>query len=286
MKKRKRIDDILFLAPGTIIYVLFIIVPILICFYYSFTNWNGISPSYEIIGLKNFKNILTDESFWDAFKTTLIITVFSMIFLNVFGILIACWMDKKERVYKVCKGIIFIPCVLSSVVCSYMWSYMTQGNGGIINTFLGFFGIEPFDFFQNSFTTTLTVTVVISWAALGFYVTVYDATLKTISAELYEAAEVDGATVFQRFFSITLPMLAPGITTCTVLSLINGLRQYDFVKIMTPQSIETIAVHAVSKMTEYNMMGYASAMVLILFVFIVIVTFVQSVLLRKIEVEY
>lgn len=286
MKRKKRIEEILFLAPGTIIYALFMIVPILVCFYYSFTNWNGISPTYEIIGLKNFQNIFTDDGFWEAFKTTLIITVFSMLFLNCFGILIACWMDKKEKTYKMCKGIIFIPCVLSSVVCSYMWSYMTQGNGGIINTFLGFFGMDAIDFYKNSFTTTITVTIVISWAALGFYVTVYDATLKTISAELYEAAKVDGANVFQRFFSITLPLLAPGITTCTILSLINGLRQYDFVKIMTPQSIETIAVNAVSRMTEYNMMGYASAMVLILFVFIVIVTTVQTVLLKKIEVDY
>lgn len=288
MKKRRRLDrdNILFLTPGTIIYVLFMIVPILVCFYYSLTNWNGISSTYKFIGLKNFKNILTDASFWEAAKVTFILTLVSAILQNVFGIFFAVWLNQKEKVYGFCKTIMFLPAILSSVVVSFIWSYMTQGNGGILNTILGYFGIAPLDYFSNDFVTTLTVTFVISWAALGFYITVYDASLKTIPEELYESAKIDGVNSITQFFYITLPMLMPGITISTIFSLIAGMRQYDFVKIMTPLTIETVAVNAISRMTEYNMFGYSVAIVLVLFVVIALISVLQRVLLKSKEVEY
>ena len=181
---------------------------------------------------------------------------------------------------------LFIPAILSSVVVSFIWSYMTQGNGGIINTVMGFFHLGPFDFFKNPLITTLTVTFTISWAALGFYITVYTAALKTIPTELYEAAAIDGAGKMNSFFRITLPLLTPGLTIGIMFSLISGLRQYDFVKIMTPQTIETVAVNAVSRMTEYNMFGYSAAIVLVLFLFILVVSILQRFALRKLEVDY
>ena len=285
-KRRLDRDTVLFLTPGTIVYVLFMIVPILVCLYYSLTNWNGISPTYKFIGLKNFKNIMTDASFWEAAKVTFILTLVSTILQNIFGIFFAVWLNQKEKVYGFCKTIMFLPAILSSVVVSFIWSYMTQGNGGILNTILGYFGIAPLDYFSNDFVTTLTVTFVISWAALGFYITVYDASLKTIPEELYESAKIDGVNSVTQFFYITLPMLMPGITIATIFSLICGMRQYDFVRIMTPLTIETVAVNAVSRMTEYNMFGYSTAIVIVLFVIITLISVLQRVLLKSKEVEY
>ena len=123
--------------------------------------------------MKNFVNLMTDQAFWDSVKTTLILTAFNVIFVNVFGVLIAVWMDKKEKTYNLCKAVIFIPCVLSSVVVSFIWSYMTQGNGGVINEIIGFFGGTNVDFFASPLVTTLTVTMAISWAGLGFYAVSY-----------------------------------------------------------------------------------------------------------------
>ncbi len=286
LKSKDLRSNLLLLAPGTIIYVLFMIVPILLCFYFALTNWDGIGPNYKFIGLRNFKNIFTDASFWDAFTVTIILTSVSTILQNVFGILFAVWLDNRGRVYGFSKTIMFIPAILSSVVVSFIWSYMTQGDGGIINTVLSLFSIAGFDFYSTKFITTLTVTFVISWAALGFYITVYDATLKTIPETLYEAAEIDGAGSFQKFKNITLPLLTPGIIICTIFSLIAGLRQYDFVKIMTPLTIETISVNAISRMTEYNMFGYSVAIVIVLFLFIALISVSQRVLFRKKEVSY
>lgn len=286
LRKKERREELLFMVPGTVIYLLFMVIPILYCFYFSMTNWNGFSKTYEFTGFHNFENIIMDQGFRNAFKVTLILTVGSTILQNVFGILFAVWMNRQERIFKFCKTIVFIPAILSSVVVSFIWSYMTQGNGGIINTVMEFFGLGPFDFFKNPLVTTLTVTFTISWAALGFYITVYDAALKTIPGELYEAAGIDGAGKWVCFRRITLPMLMPGLTIGTIFSLIAGLRQYDFVKIMTPMTIETVAVNAVSRMTEYNMFGYSAAIVLVLFVFILIVSIMQKSLMRKMEVDY
>ncbi|HJA11847.1 MAG TPA: sugar ABC transporter permease, partial [Candidatus Mediterraneibacter merdipullorum] len=240
----------------------------------------------EFTGPGNFISLLSDQGFRDAFMVTFIITVGTTLLQNVFGILFAVWMNKKNRLNNVCRTVLFIPAILSSVVVSFIWSYMTQGNGGIINTVMGFFHLGPFDFFKNPLITTLTVTFTISWAALGFYITVYTAALKTIPTELYEAAAIDGAGKMNSFFRITLPLLTPGLTIGIMFSLISGLRQYDFVKIMTPQTIETVAVNAVSRMTEYNMFGYSAAIVLVLFLFILVVSILQRFALRKLEVDY
>ena len=285
-KLKKNKSELLFLAPGTVIYVLFLVVPILVCFYYAFTNWDGISPVYKFIGLRNFKNILSDSRFWDAVKVTLIVTVVSTFLQNAIGILFAVWLNQKNWVCEFCKTILFLPAILSSVVVSFIWSYMTQGNGGILNTILGIFHIPPMDYFANDLVTTLTVTTVISWAGLGLYITIYDATLTTIPDELFEAAKIDGAGKVALFRYITFPMLMPGIIICTIFSLIAGLRQYDFVKIMTPMTIETVSVNAISRMTEYNMFGYASAIVIVLFVSIIVLSTAQRMLLRSKEVSY
>lgn len=284
--KDKKITDTLFMVPGLLIYMVFMVIPIVLTLYYSFTNWDGIRASYDFVGFKNFGYLLKDRSFIAAIKTTLIITITTAVALNVFGILFAVILDGVGRVYKVGKSGIFIPAILSSVVVSFLWSYMTQTRGGIINMMLEFVHLPPYDFYQTNLTTTFMVSGVIIWGALGFYTTVYDATLKTIPAELYEAAKVDGANVLQTFRRITLPLLTPGITINSILAVVWGLKQYDFVKIMTPGTIQTIAVNAVERAFDYNRLAYASAIVLVLFIAVALITMFQLFIVKKVEVDY
>jgi len=225
-------------------------------------------------------------SFFAALKVTLIITITSTLLVNVLGIALAVALDKIGRTYDFCKSAFFLPAILSSVVVSFIWSYMMQADGGIINYILGSIGLPAVNFYKSQLSTVLTVSVVISWAALGFYSTVYDATLKTIPDELYEACRVDGAGAFRRFFHVTLPLLTPGITINTILVVTWGLKQYDFVKVMTPNTIRTIAINAVERAFDYNMLGYSSAIALILFFLIVIVSLFQINFMKKHEVEY
>ena len=165
-----------------------------------------------------------------------------------------------------------------------------QTDGGIINTILGVFGIAPIDFYATPFRTIVMISVIIAWNGLGLFLVIYVATLNTIPEEVLEAAEVDGASGIQRFFRITLPLMMPGITINSILSMAGGLKQYDHVKVITGGgpggATQTITLLSVEKAFEYNRRGYSSAIILVLFVMIVIVSAIQISITKKREVKY
>ena len=288
--KHNKLHDILLAAPGYLVYTVFMIIPLGLCFFYSFTNWDGISKKYKMIGLRNFERLFQDASFFNALKVTLIITVITVLIYNVLGVFLAVILSKKSRICAFAKSAVFVPTVLSSVVVAFIWSYIIQTDGGVINTILGLFGIPPVDFYDTPLHTIVMISVIISWNGLGLFLVIYMATLNTIPQELMEAAEVDGASGFQRFFKITLPLMMPGITINSVLSLAGGLKQYDHVKVITGGgpggATQTITLQAVEKAFVYNRRGYSSAIILVLFILIVIVSVIQISITKKREVEY
>lgn len=288
--KHNKLHDTLLVAPGYLVYTIFMIIPLGMCLFYSFTNWDGISKKYKIIGFRNFERLFQDASFFNALKVTLIITVITVLIYNVLGVFLAVVLNRKNRVCAFTKSAFFVPTVLSSVVVAFIWSYMMQTDGGVINTILGLFGIHPIDFYDSPTHTIIMISVIISWNGLGLFLVIYVATLNTIPQELMEAAEVDGASGVQRFFRITLPLMMPGITINSVLSMAGGLKQYDHVKVITGGgpggSTQTITLLAVEKAFSYNRRGYSSAIILVLFVMIVIVSVIQVSITKKREVEY
>lgn len=288
--KHKKTHDILLAAPGYLIYTVFMIIPLGLCLFYSFTNWDGISKNYKMIGFKNFVRLFQDASFYNALKVTLIITVITVLIYNVLGVFLAVVLNRKNRACAFAKSAIFVPTVLSSVVVAFIWSYIMQKDGGIINTILGVFGIPPVDFYDTPMHTIAMISVIISWNGLGLFMVIYVATLNTIPQELMEAAEVDGANGVQRFFRITLPLMMPGITINSVLSMAGGLKQYDHVKVITGGgpggATQTITLLSVEKAFGYNRRGYSSAIILVLFIMIVIVSVIQISITKKREVEY
>ena len=288
--KHNKIYDALFLAPGFIVYILFMIVPVVMCFYYSFTNWDGISAAFRIIGLKNFSTLFRDAAFFQALKVTVIIMVQTTVIYNVLGIILAALLNDKSKVSGISRSAVFIPTVMSSVVVAFIWSYMVQTNGGVINTVIMALGGQPFDFYQNPTSTIFVISGIICWNSLGFFVVIYLSTLSTIPQELYEAAKVDGAGWFHRFRHITLPLLAPGITINCILAVAGGLKQYDHVKVITGGgpggATQTVTLFSVEKAFEYNRRGYSSAAVIVLFVIIVVLTIIQLSISKRHEVEY
>ena len=288
--KHSTLQDSFFLAPGFLVYGVFMVVPLLMSFFYSFTNWDGISPSYKIVGLKNFVNVFQDAEFYNALKVTLIITLITALIYNVLGILLAAVLDGGGFVSSFSKSAIFVPTILSSVVVAFIWSYMVQTDGGVINTLLQFLGFDNVDFYATPMRTILMISVIIAWNGLGLFLIIYVAALNTIPQEIYEAAKVDGANWKARFFKITLPLLMPGITVNSILSVAGGLKQYDHVKVITGGgpggATQTVTLYAVEKAFEYNRRGYSSAIVLILFLLIVVLSVLQLRVSKKYEVEY
>lgn len=288
--KHNKLHDILLAAPGYLIYVVFMIVPLGMTLFYSFTNWDGISKKYKMIGVKNFVRLFADADFFNALKVTLVITLITVLIYNVLGVLLAVLLNQKNRVCGFTKSAVFVPTVLSSVVVAFIWSYIMQTDGGVINTLIGLFGIPPIDFYATPMTTIVMISVIIAWNGLGLFLVIYVATLNTIPTELMEAAEVDGANGWQRFSRITLPLMMPGITINSILSMAGGLKQYDHVKVITGGgpggSTQTITLLAVEKAFNYNRRGYSSAIILVLFAMIVVVTAIQLSITKRREVKY
>ncbi|NLI21952.1 MAG: sugar ABC transporter permease [Clostridiales bacterium] len=288
--KHSKLYDTLFLAPGFLIYLIFMIVPVVMCFLYSFTNWDGISVTYRIIGLKNFENLFRDASFYQAMQVTVIIMIVTTLIYNVLGIILATLLNDKGKLLGISRSAIFIPTVMSSVVVAFIWSYMVQTNGGVINSVIELLGGQTVDFYRTPTTTIFMISGIICWNSLGFFVVIYISTLSTIPQEIYEACMVDGAGWFQRFFHITLPLLAPGITINCILAVAGGLKQYDHVKVITGGgpggATQTVTLFSVEKAFEYNRRGYSSAAVIILFLIIVILSVIQLSISKRHEVEY
>ena len=288
--KHNKLHDTFLALPGYLIYTVFMIVPLCMCFFYSFTNWDGISKNYKMIGLKNFRRLFADADFYNALKVTLIITVITVLIYNVFGAILAVFLNRKSKAASFTKSAVFVPTVLSSVVVAFIWSYMMQTDGGVINTVLGLFGIAPFDFYATPLRTIVMISVIIAWNGLGLFVVIYIATLSTIPVEMLEAAEVDGANGFQSFFRIKLPLMMPGITINSILSIAGGLKQYDHVKVITGGgpggATQTITLLSVEKAFEYNRRGYSSAIILVLFVMIVVLSVIQLTITKRREVKY
>lgn len=288
--KHSKLYDTLFLAPGFLIYIIFMIIPVIMCFYYSFTNWDGFSAAYRMIGLKNFADLFRDASFFNALKVTVIIMVLTTLIYNVFGIILAALLNDKGKLLGFSRSAIFIPTVMSSVVVAFIWSYMVQTNGGVINSVIEVFGGKAVDFYKTPMTTILVISGIICWNSLGFFVVIYISTLSTIPQEIYEASKVDGANWFDRFRHITLPLIAPGITINSILAVAGGLKQYDHVKVITGGgpggATQTVTLFSVEKAFEYNRRGYSSSAVIVLFVIIVILSVVQLSISKRHEVEY
>lgn len=288
--KHNKLYDTLFLAPGFLIYIIFMIVPVVMCFLYSFTNWDGISATYKIIGFRNFENLFKDAAFFQAMQVTVIIMIVTTLIYNVFGIILAALLNDKGKLLGFSRSAIFIPTVMSSVVVAFIWSYMVQTNGGVINSVIELLGGQTLDFYSTPTTTIFMISAIICWNSLGFFVVIYISTLSTIPQDIYEACMVDGANWFQRFFHITLPLLAPGITINCILAVAGGLKQYDHVKVITGGgpggATQTVTLFSVEKAFEYNRRGYSSAAVIILFLIIVILSVIQLSISKRHEVEY
>ncbi len=271
-------------------YTVFMIVPVVLCLYYSFTDWDGFSSHYRIVGLTNFRALLADRSFLNALKVTAIFTVVTTVAFNVVGIVIAVLLDRAGRAYAFCRSAVFVPNILSPVVVAFIWSYMIQRDGGVINAVLALFRLPGIDFYRTPLASIVTIAGIVSWNGLGFYTVIYSAILKTIPVELAEASVIDGAGAFTKFFRVTLPLMVPAIKINCILAVTGGLKQYDHVKVITAGgpggATQTITLNAVEKAFDYNMRGYSSAIVLVLFLLIVLLSVLQLRVARGWEVQY
>lgn len=291
LKNRHRLAYLLsFVAPGVLVYVCFVLAPITLSFGYSLTNASLYVPQTRFVGLRNYLNVLTDPAFLTSLKVTTILTLIVVIVPNVGGVAIAVLLDRRSWLYNALRSVFFLPVVLSSVVVSVVWMAMLQDDG-LVNTVLRGLGVEnPPGWLSDPDLALYTIGVVMSWQMLGFCTVVYLAGLQGVPPSLQEAASIDGAGPWTRFRKITWPMLAPALTTNTVMLLISGFKAYDHVQVLTSGgpgvgTTTTVALNVIQVGFTANRTGEASAMAIVMLVIIAVISGVALRILNRREVE-
>lgn len=235
MKGNKRDKIYLFMIlPAFIGFTGLFIVPTVMSFFYSMTNWSVYSQEIHFVGLHNYRKLFSDDKtiapILHSIKYAILITVIQ----NVFAIVLAVLLNKKSKAANFVKSITFLPAVLSIMVVGYLFQYiMTSADGGLLNSILMFFGGKPVNWLGDSKIALYSVLITQVWQWTGWSMVIYIANLKSIDSALYEAANIDGAGPVQLFFRVTLPLLHPATSFNVLMSLIGGMKMFDAVFVMT-----------------------------------------------------
>lgn len=293
MKENKGFDKvtIAFIAPAFIFFTLFIIVPTISSVYYSFTSWDGISPNVKFIGLANYKEIFTSARFGNALKNTIILTVFISICENIMALVLALIVDNVRWGKNVFRSAFYLPVLVSGIVSGFIWKIMYNYNFGTFNTILKNIGLEEArqDWLGNTSLTLIMIGLVLIWKGAGYYMIIYLASLQSVSTDLIEAAQIDGATAIQRFRHITIPMISGAFTINFTLSLINGLKVFDQINVMTdggPGFTSETLVYLLYKVGfNEGRQGFGTAVGIMLLFIIIVLNTLQQKFLRSREVQ-
>lgn len=280
--------SILFVLPAFIIYTALIIIPMAVVFVLSFTNWDGLSPAFRFIGFENFLQIFDDARFVNSILVTVEIAAVVFLAVNIVGLLFALMLVKSKATTNVFRSIFFIPVLLSSVAISFSWNALLSYTG-VINTALNAFGIEALDFYGSKGSAIACVILVEIWRNMGFFMTIYIASLQTVPQELYEACIMDGGGMWRKFKDVTVPMIVPGITICTIFSIMNEIKLFDTPMILTGGGpgfdTETVVLTIFKRALQSNEMAYGASMAFVLFVAIALISLLQLKISDRYEVE-
>ncbi len=236
-KFKRRYDNLptvlLFILPALIPLIVFWIYPICRSIYLSFTNWDFISPTYKIVGFKNYISLFKNPRFFEALWHTVVFTAGTLIPTIVLGLILALLLVRNFRGSGVLKFILFSPWITPTVAISIVWTWIYKADGGIANTILTALGSSPLKWISSSDTAMLSVIIVTVWKSLGYAMIFYLSALERVPGELYEAVALDGANKWRTFFDITLPCISPTTFFLMIITMVNSLQAYDQIQVLT-----------------------------------------------------
>ncbi|MDC3417519.1 carbohydrate ABC transporter permease [Aquibacillus salsiterrae] len=275
--------------PALLAVSFFIIYPFLNGLKISFTNWNGFSQSYDYVGFKQYTRMLTDPDTWLVVKNTLIYGIGSTVFQNIIGLLYALLLNQSIRFKALTRTIVYLPVIISPLIMGYIWYFFFAFNGGALNDVLVLFGLEKINALGNPDLNIWIIVFVNTYQFVGIAMIIFLAGLQSIGRDFYEAAQIDGATPFQQFKNITLPLLMPSITINMVINIIGGLKLFDVIISLTgggpgnaSQSMSTFMYDLYFLRQDA---GYAATQGVLMAVIILILSLAALIYFKRQEVE-
>ncbi len=293
ISRRQTIWAYVFLAPAFLLFALTVFFPMVRAFQFSLYHWPLGSAPKVFVGLDNYARLLTDDAlFQKALANTLYFTVATVIPTLVIALAVALLLNRPGlRGRGVFRTVYFVPVVTSLVAVAFVWRVLLEPSFGLVNGVFRLFGFHGPGWLADPAWALNGVALMTIWRDVGYYMVIFLAGLQTIPRDIYDAAEVDGASRWQTFRRITLPLLNPSIVLAAVIGVIYGLQLFTQVYIMTgsPQrlaggpsdSTTSIVLFIVQQAFRPLEMGYPSAAAIVLFGLIMLVTLVQLRLIQR-----
>jgi raffinose/stachyose/melibiose transport system permease protein len=258
-------------------------------FGYSLTNWSGVGNNPRFIGLKNYEYLLADGTLLNLVKNTLVYALFTIVYGNIVSLVAALALDRASKLTGVYRTAFYLPTLYSSIVVGFVWGFVYMPNYGFLAKILAAIGIGDPNLLGNSSSSLIAVAFVDSWKAIGMYAMIYLAGLKNVPEDLIESGLIDGCKWRHLVFNIKLPLIAPSITINVVLGLINGMKSFDYVYLLTSggpgSSSRTIMFGVYQTAFGENLFGKAAAIAVVAFLLIFTLTIFIVHFLRAREVE-
>ncbi len=277
---RNKLAIFIFAGPALILFTIVLFVPICTSIYYSFCEYDTATRAYNLVGIQNYKNLLSDPVMHTALKNSLFFLVFSCISQLIMGLLLAGLLTNIKKGRNVFKNIIYLPCVLSSAALGLLWMFIFSDKLGI-NNLLEQIGIKGPHWMSDINGFIILPMWVIAFVALWQYVgqsmMLYMAQISGIDKSLYEASYIDGCSKLQAFRHITLPLIKPMVGTAMSLNAIGSLKFFDLIFNMTDENalnheLDVLATHLYRQGFKFTKYGYASAIGVVLIILCLIST--------------
>lgn len=291
MKKgiKSRITTALFIIPSLFIFTNVVIIPFIMGIVYSFTNWNGFAfKGSSFVGLRNYSLVFTDEKFLKSFGLTALYTLVMVILVNAVGLSLALLVTSKIKSRNFLRGIYFLPNLIGGLILGFIWKFIFTKFFEQIGEMLNKTNIF-FDWLDHPTMAFWAMVIVGTWQMAGYVMVIYVAAIESISDDVIEAAEIDGAGKFTKFKKITLPLISNAFTISLFVTLSNSFKQYDTNLSLTNGgpfgSTELITMNIISTAFSYNKYVQAQAKAIIFFLIITAITVVQVYTTKKREVE-
>lgn len=285
-RRKEILAAYLFLLPSLMGYAIFVAGPMVAAFVFSFFRWDIFTPP-EFIGLDNFRSLFRDPRFFIVLKNTLVFVAAAVALLITIGLGIALMINRKipSILRYFFRTTYFFPVIISLASVSIIWQFLLNTDYGPINYYLGKLGLDPVPWLSSSRWALRSIIMLFVWKNLGFYVILFLAGLQGIPRQLYEAAEIDGANNWKKFWSITLFLVTPTIFFATVIALIGAFQLFDAPYIMTQggpgDATRTIVMYLYLNGFRFLRMGYAITVSIALLLMVLVFTIFQFRISRR-----
>ena len=275
-----------FIFPALTIYLVFSILPFLFTIFYSFTDYTDMNPvNLSFVGFANYIKVFDTPLMMTAIKNSVVYAIALTALQTIFALPLAVLLNKKLKSRNLLRAVFFFPAVFSSLIIGYLWSFiLSSSDYGLINNLVHSLGLDTINFFSSN-TALISVILTQVWQWTGWAMVIFLANLQSIPSELYEAAEIDGASGIKQFFKVTLPLMCPSVKIIVVTGLIGGMKVFDIIYSMTSggpgNSTQTVMTVMMKKGISDGFYSTGAAFGVCFFIIVLVISGITTKLMGK-----